>query len=95
MPVLVSWSSGKDSAWALHTLRQQPEHYDVRGIFTTVTKTFDRVSIHSTPAWVLKQQSEKLGVPLYEIPKRVNLLMPTTSAPAPVYLEPCVRHSHL
>lgn len=67
-PVLVSWSSGKDSAWALHTLRQQPEHYDVRGIFTTVTKTFDRVSIHSTPAWVLKQQAEKLGVPLYEIP---------------------------
>ena len=68
IPVLVSWSSGKDSAWALHTLRQQSEHYDVRGIFTTVTKTFDRVSIHSTPAWVLKQQAEKLDVPLYEIP---------------------------
>lgn len=68
MPVLVSWSSGKDSAWALHTLRQQPKHYDVRGIFTTITQTFDRVSIHSTPAWVLKQQAEKLGVPLYEIP---------------------------
>lgn len=67
-PVLVSWSSGKDSAWALHTLRQQPEKYDVCGIFTTVTKTFDRVSIHSTPAWVLKQQAEKLDVPLYEIP---------------------------
>ena len=67
-PVLVSWSSGKDSAWALHTLRQHSERYDVRGIFTTVTKTFDRVSIHSTPAWVLKQQAEKLGVPLYEIP---------------------------
>ena len=67
-PVLVSWSSGKDSAWALHTLRQQTELYDVRGIFTTVTKTFDRVSIHSTPIWVLKQQAEKLGVPLYEIP---------------------------
>ena len=56
---MVSWSSGKDSAWALHTLRQQPERYDVRGIFTTVTKTFDRVSIHSTPAWVLKQQVRK------------------------------------
>ncbi len=67
-PIFVSWSSGKDSAWALHTLRQQPELYDVRGIFTTVTKTFDRVSIHSTPAWVLKQQAERLGVPLYEIP---------------------------
>ena len=68
IPVLVSWSSGKDSAWALHMLRQQPERYDVRGVFTTVTTTFDRVSIHSTPAWVLKQQAEKLGVPLYEIP---------------------------
>ena len=67
-PVLVSWSSGKDSAWTLHTLRQQPERYDVRGIFTTVTETFDRVSIHSTPGWVLKQQAEKLGVPLYQIP---------------------------
>ena len=44
-PVLVSWSSGKDSAWALHTLRSQPEKYDVRGIFTTVTTEFDRVSI--------------------------------------------------
>lgn len=68
IPVLVSWSSGKDSAWALHTLRQQSEKYDVRGIFTTVTKTFDRVSIHSTPAWVLKQQADRLGIPLYEIP---------------------------
>jgi len=68
LPVFVSWSSGKDSAWALHTLRQEPKRYDVRGIFTTVTQTFDRVSIHSTPAWVLKQQAEKLGVPLYEIP---------------------------
>ena len=67
IPVMVSWSSGKDSAWALHTLRQQPEVYEVRGIFTTVTTTFDRISIHSTPGWVLKLQSERLGLPLYEI----------------------------
>ena len=67
-PVLVSWSSGKDSAWAFYTLYKQPEHYTVRGVFTTVTKTFDRVSIHSTPSWVLKEQADKLGVPLYEIP---------------------------
>ena len=67
VPVMVSWSSGKDSAWALHTLRRQPEHYDVRGIFTTVTTTFDRIAIHSTPRWVLKLQSERLGLPLYEI----------------------------
>ena len=68
VPVMVSWSSGKDSAWALHTLRQQPERYDVRGMFTTVTTTFDRISIHATPRWVLKLQSERLGLPLYEIP---------------------------
>lgn len=68
IPVLVSWSSGKDSAWALHTLRQQPERYDLRGIFTTVTTTFNRVSIHSTPRRILKLQSERLGLPLYEIP---------------------------
>ena len=67
-PVLVSWSSGKDSAWALHTLRQQPHRYHVRGIFTTVTTTFERVSIHSTPGWVLREQADKLGLPAYEIP---------------------------
>ena len=67
-PVLVSWSSGKDSAWALHVLRSQPDRYDVRGIFTTVTPTFDRVSIQATPRAVLRRQAEALGVPLYEIP---------------------------
>ena len=66
--MLVSWSSGKDSAWALHTLRQQPERYDVRGVFTTVTETFDRVSIHSAPGWTLRLQAARLGLPLYEIP---------------------------
>ena len=67
-PVLVSWSSGKDSAWAFHTLRQEPESYAVKGVFTTVTESFQRVSIHSTPAWVLREQAIRLGVPLYEIP---------------------------
>ncbi len=67
-PVLVSWSSGKDSAWALHTLRQQAERYDVRGVFTTVTPHFDRVSIQATPRRVLRLQAARLGLPLYEIP---------------------------
>ncbi len=66
-PVLVSWSSGKDSAWALHGLRQQPETWDVRGVFTTVTPAFDRVSVHGTPRWVLAEQARRLGLPLYEI----------------------------
>ena len=68
LPVLVSWSSGKDSAWALHTLRSEPEKYEVRGIFTTVTTAFDRVSIQATPRRVLHRQAEAIGLPLYEIP---------------------------
>ena len=67
-PVFVSWSSGKDSAWALHTLRRQPDRYDVRGIFTTVTPHFDRVAIQATPRAVLRLQAERLALPLYEIP---------------------------
>ena len=67
LPVLVSWSSGKDSAWALHTLRQQPDRYDVRGIFTTVTPHFDRVAIQATPRAVLRLQAQRLALPLYEI----------------------------
>ncbi len=67
-PVLVSWSSGKDSAWALHVLRLQPDRYDVRGIFTTITPHFDRVAIQATPRRVLRVQAERLGLPLYEIP---------------------------
>lgn len=66
-PILVSWSSGKDSAWALHVLRQQPETWDVRGVFTTVTPAFDRVSVHGTPRRVLEQQARRLGLPLSEI----------------------------
>lgn len=67
-PVLVSWSSGKDSAWALHTLRQQRDQYDIRGVFTTVTPHFDRVAIQATPRKILRLQAERLGLPLYEIP---------------------------
>lgn len=67
-PVLVSWSSGKDSAWALHLMRQQPDQWDVRGVFTTVTPDIDRVAIQATPRQVLRLQAERLGLPLYEIP---------------------------
>ena len=67
-PVLLSWSSGKDSAWALHLLRLQPDLFDVRGVFTTVTPHFDRVAIQATPRKVLRLQAERLGLPLYEIP---------------------------
>ena len=68
LPVLVSWSSGKDAAWALHTLRSQPDAYDVRGIFTTVNPTLGRVAVQATPLSVLRLQARRLMLPVYEIP---------------------------
>jgi uncharacterized protein (TIGR00290 family) len=64
---LLSWSSGKDSAWALHTLRQQGV-YDVIGLLTTVNSAFDRVAMHGTRASVLRAQAAAAGLPLIEVP---------------------------
>lgn len=41
----LSWSSGKDSAWALHVLRANPA-FEVVGLLTTTTECFDRVAMH-------------------------------------------------
>jgi diphthamide synthase (EF-2-diphthine--ammonia ligase) len=45
MKTLLSWSSGKDSAWALHILRGQPD-VSVVGLVTTLNEAFDRVAMH-------------------------------------------------
>ena len=63
----LSWSSGKDSAWALHTLRQQGE-YEVVGLLTTINAAFDRVAMHGTRATVLRAQAAAAGLPLFEAP---------------------------
>jgi len=60
---LISWSSGKDSAFALHEIRQAGE-LEVVGALTTVTETFDRVSIHGVRRAVLEAQCEAAGLPL-------------------------------
>ena len=65
--VLLSWSSGKDSAWTLHALRQQPE-IEVAGLLTTVNSEFDRVAMHSTRRSVLEAQAEAAGLPLWAVP---------------------------
>jgi len=67
--VLLSWSSGKDSAWALHVLRQQPE-IEVVGLFTTVNLTHDRVAMHAVRRELLALQAVRAGLPLdiIEIP---------------------------
>jgi uncharacterized protein (TIGR00290 family) len=64
---LLSWSSGKDSAWTLHTLRQQGV-YEVVGLLTTVNTKFDRVAMHGTRALVLRAQAAAAGLPLMEVP---------------------------
>lgn len=65
----LSWSSGKDSAWALHVLRQSDE-YEVTGLFTTVNAAFDRVAMHAVRVELLRRQAQAVGLPLQliEIP---------------------------
>ena len=58
---LISWSSGKDSAFALHEIRRAGE-FDVVGALTTVTETFARVSIHGVREEILRAQCEAAGL---------------------------------
>ncbi len=60
----LSWSSGKDSAWALHVLHQSGE-YEVTGLLTTINAAFGRVAMHAVRVELLRQQAEALGLPLY------------------------------
>jgi len=59
----LSWSNGKDSAWALHALRQDPE-IDLLGLFTVVNKAYGRVSMHATRADLMKRQADALDLAL-------------------------------
>lgn len=65
--VLLSWSSGKDSAWALHTLRARGD-YKIVGLLTTVNTEFDRVAMHGTRRSVLEAQAKAAGLPLWNVP---------------------------
>ncbi|MBI3576185.1 MAG: adenine nucleotide alpha hydrolase [Gammaproteobacteria bacterium] len=65
--LLLSWSSGKDSAWTLHVLRAQ-DHYDVVGLVTTVNENFARVAMHGVREELLVAQADAAGVPLWRVP---------------------------
>jgi uncharacterized protein (TIGR00290 family) len=67
MKTIVSWSSGKDSAWMVHVLRQQPE-YELAGILTTVTEPYQRVAMHAVRVELLRAQADALRLPLWQIP---------------------------
>jgi len=69
LKTLLSWSSGKDSAWTLHMLRNDPR-YEVVGLVTTVNRAADRVAMHAVRTELLRRQAGAAGVPLriIEIP---------------------------
>ncbi len=64
---LLSWSSGKDSAWSLQVLRQNPA-IEVVGLLTTVNAEFDRVAMHGVRSALLEMQAEAAGVDLWRVP---------------------------
>jgi uncharacterized protein (TIGR00290 family) len=64
---LVSWSSGKDSAWTLHVLRQR-DQVDVVGLLTTVNEVHDRVAMHAVRTELLRAQANAVNVPLWPVP---------------------------
>ncbi|OGG49115.1 MAG: ATP-binding protein [Candidatus Handelsmanbacteria bacterium RIFCSPLOWO2_12_FULL_64_10] len=64
---LLAWSSGKDSAWALHVLRQRGDA-EVVGLLTTVNEVYHRVAMHAVRVDLLRAQAEAAGLPLWEVP---------------------------
>jgi len=65
--ILLSWSSGKDSAWSLHLLRQRGE-YEVAGLLTTFNEEADRVAMHAVRRELVERQAAAAALPLWAIP---------------------------
>lgn len=65
--VLLSWSSGKDSAWTLHTLRQQAD-VELVGLLTTFNDAFDRVAMHAVRRSLAEAQARAAGLALWSVP---------------------------
>jgi uncharacterized protein (TIGR00290 family) len=65
--VLLSWSSGKDSAWTLHVLRRQRD-IELVGLLTTLNAEFQRVAMHGVRRSVLEAQAAAAGLPLWIVP---------------------------
>jgi uncharacterized protein (TIGR00290 family) len=63
---LLSWSSGKDSAWALHVLRQQAD-IEVIGLLTTFNQSAGRVAMHAVRRELVDLQAEATGLPLWAV----------------------------
>lgn len=64
---LLAWSSGKDSAWTLHVLRERGD-VEVVGLLTTVNEAVDRVAMHAVRRALLDAQARAAGLPLRSVP---------------------------
>lgn len=65
--MVVSWSGGKDSALALDALARDPD-FEIAGLLTSLTRQYDRISVHGVRRSLLEAQVARLGFPLFEIP---------------------------
>jgi uncharacterized protein (TIGR00290 family) len=75
MRVALSWSGGKDAAWALHRLRSRPD-VEVVALVTTVVSAFGRVAMHGVRVELVRAQARAAGIELEEVP----LSWPSTNA---------------
>lgn len=66
LPIILSWSGGKDSALALHALKRDPR-YRVRGLLTSVNKDYGRISMHGVREALLDTQVDAIGLPLHKV----------------------------
>jgi uncharacterized protein (TIGR00290 family) len=66
IPVVIGWSGGKDSCVALYELQRSGD-YEVVGLMTTVTRDYDRISMHGVRRTLLARQAQSLGLPLHEV----------------------------
>src|SRR6266550_6968048 len=65
-PIVLSWSGGKDSSLALAALRRDPR-YEVVALLTSITREYDRVSIHGVRRALVEAQAAQTGLPLIEV----------------------------
>ena len=66
LPILMSWSGGKDSCMALHQLTRVSK-YDVAALLTTITEDYDRISMHGIRRVLLERQAASLGLQLHKV----------------------------
>jgi len=84
VPVVFSWSGGKDSAMALHSVLRNPD-YQVVSLLTTVTEQYERISMHGVRSELLRRQADSIGLPVEEVripPQCPNSIYETRMAEA-------------